>query len=100
MKAFAAFIVRRTVAWIVVAIVLGVSAAAAVYANRVVQDDDILAFLPRSNPEVAGFYDVSERFGSMDVALVGIEAPDVFAPEFLQRLEALTKRLNEKNRLD
>jgi predicted RND superfamily exporter protein len=85
MKAFARLIVKRTVAWIVVVVVLGISAAAAVYANRVAQDDDILAFLPRTNPEVAGFYEASDRFGSMDVALVGIEADDVFAPDFLVR---------------
>ncbi len=100
MKAFARLIVKRTVAWIVVVVVLGISAAAAVYANRVAQDDDILAFLPRTNPEVAGFYEASDRFGSMDVALVGIEADDVFAPDFLVRLRDLTKRLNETNGLE
>ncbi|NUP07369.1 MAG: MMPL family transporter [Polyangiaceae bacterium] len=100
MKAFARFIVRRSVAWVVVVVVLGLSAAAALYANRVVQDDDILAFLPRSNPEVDGFYEVSERFGSMDVALVGIETDDVFQSDFLQRLQTLTKRLNETNGIE
>lgn len=100
MKAFARFIVRRTVAWVVVVVVLGLAAASALYANRVVQDDDILAFLPRTNPEVAGFYEVSDRFGSMDVALVGVESEDVFAPDFLERLQSLTKRLNETNGLE
>lgn len=98
MKAFASFIVRRSVAWVVVVVVLGLSAAAAMFASRVVQDDDLLAFLPRGNPEVAGFYEVSDRFGSLDIALVGIEAKqgDVFDPDFLRRLNDLTVRLNEE----
>ncbi len=100
MKAFASFIVRRNVAWAIVVIVLGLSALFAYHASRVVQDDDMLAFLPKKNPEVAGFYEVSQRFGSMDVALVGIESDDVFAPDFMARLKALTKRLKEAEGLE
>lgn len=93
--AYARLIVRKPVAWTVVVIVLLLAAAAGLFANRVIQDDDLLAFLPKKNPEVAGFYDVADRFGSMDVALVGIESEDVFDPDFLARLKDLTKRLNE-----
>lgn len=100
MKAFARFIVRRSVAWAVVLFVLGLSATAVLYASKVVQDDDMLAFLPKQNKEVAQFTSVSERFGSLDVALVGIESDDVFEPEFLRRLQALTTRLNETEGLD
>jgi hypothetical protein len=95
MQAFAHFLVRRSTAWATVFIVLVVSAVSVFFAARVQRDDDVLAFLPRSNPEVGVFYDVNKRFGGLDVAIVGIGADDVFTPDFLTRLRALTRRLNE-----
>jgi len=100
MKTFAHFIAKKSVAWAVVIIVLAITAVSAVYANRVVQDDDVLAFLPKKNKDVASFYEVAERFGSLDVALVGIESDDVFTADFLGRLKTLTKHLNETNGLE
>lgn len=99
MRTFAELIVRRSVAWCVVFVTSLIAVFAAVYAGQVQEDDDILAFLPKTNPDVAGFYDVAERFGSLDVALVGIESSDALAPEFLGRLKELTKRLNETDGL-
>lgn len=99
MKAFARFIVKRNVAWMIIVIVLGAAALSAFYANKVVQDDDLLAFLPSKNPQVEGFRQVSDRFGSLDIALVGIESEDVFDKDFLDRLKALTKEL-EENKAD
>ncbi|TKC93329.1 efflux RND transporter permease subunit [Polyangium fumosum] len=95
MQAFAQFIVRRTTAWAIVLVVLLLSLASLFFASRVDRDDDVLSFLPRENPEVGVFYDVSKRFGSLDIALVGISTDDALAPEFLTRLRDLTKRLNE-----
>ncbi len=95
MKSFARFLVQRHVAWVVFLTVVGLTAISAFYASRVVQDDDMLAFLPQGNRDVAAFNDVSQRFGSMDVALVGIETDDVFSEDFLTRLKHVTKRLNE-----
>ncbi|MBK9266530.1 MAG: MMPL family transporter [Polyangiaceae bacterium] len=95
MHFLAHLLVRRTAAWATVFVVFLLSMASLYYASRVDRDDDVLAFLPRQNPEVGIFYDVSKRFGSLDVALVGVESDDVLAPDFLQRLRAATKRLNE-----
>ena len=95
MQAFAHFLVRRATAWTIVLAVLLLSLASLFFASRVERDDDVLSFLPRENPEVGVFYDVSKRFGSLDVALVGISTDDALSPEFLTRLRALTKRLNE-----
>lgn len=95
MQWLAQFLVRRVAAWATVFVVIGLSVASLYFASRVERDDDVLAFLPRQNPEVGIFYDVSKRFGSLDVALVGIAADDVLAPEFLQRLRTVTKQLNE-----
>jgi predicted RND superfamily exporter protein len=95
MRTFAEFITRKSVAFAVILCVLALSLFGAINANRVQEDDDILAFLPKTNRDVASFYDVAGRFGSLDVALVGIEAEDALSPEFLGRLKALTKQLNE-----
>lgn len=95
MHVIAQFLVRRSAAWATVFIVFMLSIAAIFYASRVDRDDDVLAFLPRQNPEVGIFYDVSKRFGSLDIALVGIESDDVLAPDFLKRLRTVTKKLNE-----
>lgn len=95
MQLLAHFLVRRTAAWATVFIVFALSVASLFYASKVDRDDDVLAFLPRQNPEVGIFYDVSKRFGSLDIALVGIAADDVLAPDFLQRLRTVTKKLNE-----
>ncbi|MFO7565628.1 MAG: MMPL family transporter [Enhygromyxa sp.] len=35
-------------------------------------DDDVLAFLPPDHPEVINFHEVADRFGMMEVALVGL----------------------------
>ena len=95
MRTFAEFITRKGVAFAVILCVLALSLFGAINASRVQEDDDILAFLPKTNRDVASFYDVADRFGSLDVALVGIESEDALAPEFLGRLKALTKQLNE-----
>ncbi len=94
-RTLANLVVQRTIAWAIVLTVLLVTAVSAFYARRVIQDDDVLAFLPKGNPEVAAFHEVADRYGSLDVALVGLEAPDVLDPEFLDRLQKATKRLNE-----
>jgi predicted RND superfamily exporter protein len=95
MKLLARLIVQRAVAWTIVSVVFGLTAISAMYASRVVQDDDVLAFLPKTNPDVAAFYEIADRYGSLDVALVGVESDDVFDASFLERLQKATKRLNE-----
>lgn len=94
-RTLANLVADRKIAWTIVLFVLSVTMIAGVYAVRVVQDDDVLKFLPRGNPEVAAFYDVADRYGSLDIALVGVEADDVFDPGFVERLQKATKRLNQ-----
>ncbi len=94
-RTLASLVVDRKFAWGIVFFVVSLTAICGYYAARVVQDDDVLKFLPRDNPEVATFYEVADRYGSLDIALVGIESADVFEPGFLERLQRATKRLNE-----
>ncbi len=78
----------------VVVTVLVLTALAVPAALRVNQDDDLLAFLPADNPEVVQFRDISRRFGSLDVGIIGIATDDPFAPEFVEKLGTLTRKLN------
>ena len=88
-------LVHRKVAWVVVVVALLVSAIGLFGAAGVESDDDILAFLPRDNPDVGAFYAINERFGGLDVAVVGLEVADPLEPDFLKRLAAATKALDE-----
>lgn len=74
---------------------LGIALIGAFYALRVKNDDNLLAFLPQDNREVRTFYEINQRFGGLDVALVGIESDDPLAPDFLERLDRVTRELKE-----
>jgi len=100
MKTLARWISNRSVAWGVVSVVALLSLISLYRVGNLGHDDDVLAFLPRDNPDVEAFYYVNERFGSLDLALVGIEADDVFAPDFLRRLQRVTKDLKDTRGLD
>lgn len=72
-------------------ILIAIAAAAGV--KRLHEEDNLLVFLPTDDPDVQLFTKVNQRFGGMRVALVGVEAPpgkDVFAGEFLKKLDAAT----------
>lgn len=96
MEALARALSRKGVAWFVVVVTLVATALGAWQATRVDQDDDVLKFLPKGNPDIAQFHLVNERFGGLDVALVGMEIDDPFEAAFLERLRALTKILNDE----
>lgn len=95
MEKFARLLVQKSIARAIVAVVLVLAAASVFFARRVQQDDDLLAFLPRENADVRVFYDVNRRFGGLETALVGIQTKDPFAPEFLHRLQLVTRKLNQ-----
>lgn len=95
MEKLARLLVQKSIARAIVAVVLVLAVASVFFARRVQQDDDLLAFLPRENADVRVFYEVNRRFGGLETALVGIQTKDPLAPEFLRRLQALTKRLNQ-----
>ncbi len=95
MEPLARWVTQPRSAWAIVLVSLAVSAVAAVGATRVEQDDDLLAFLPEDNAEVARFTELGARFGGLDVALIGVEADDVLAPGTFAKLEAATRALDE-----
>lgn len=97
MKTLSAIVVQRRWAWGVVCVAAVLSLLSIYGAVRVEHDDDLLAFLPQDNPDVAAFYEINKQFGGLDVALVGVETEDVFAPAFLTRLKAATQALNDES---
>jgi len=94
MERLAGLILNAKFSMVLCVLVLIGTAAFSLLAMGVEQDDDLLAFLPDGNDEVALFEDLGSRFGSLDVALIGIEAgDDVFSPDFLGRLQRVTDAL-------
>lgn len=95
MERFARAITHRGVARGIVGAVAVLAAVCLQLSLQVEHDDNLLAFLPEGNPEVETFYGVNKRFGGLDLALVGLETEDVFAPEFIGALSRTTKKLEE-----
>lgn len=56
-------------------------------------DDDVLAFLPPDHPDVVAFREVADRFGMLQVALVGLRAggDDLLEPERTEKVRELAK---------
>jgi len=100
LRALAAVLVRKNAAWATVVVVVLATLFLGARATRVERDDDLLAFLPRTNPDIQVFQEVNKRFGGLGVALVGITADDALAPEFLAKLRQTTKQLNETKGID
>ena len=99
-EGYARWIVRRPVAWAIVIATLVFGAACGWFAMDLEQDDDVLAFLPANNPEIQAFRDINARFGSTDVALVGIATVDPFDRAFLERLQKVTNELGHTEGID
>jgi len=86
---------NRSNAWMVVIGVAILAALAGLQVGKIEHDDNILAFLPQDNPDVEAFNRANRLFGSLDLALVGIETDDIFNPDFISRLRRVTKDLKE-----
>lgn len=100
LRALAAFLVRKEVAWATIVIVVLATLGLGLRAVHVERDDDLMAFLPKDNADIKVFRDVNRRFGGLGVALVGLSADDALAPEFLTKLRTVTKQLNETKGVD
>ncbi|MCA9710055.1 MAG: MMPL family transporter, partial [Myxococcales bacterium] len=59
-------------------------------------DDDVLAFLPPEDPDVVTFREVADRFGMLEVVLVGLRSEQpMLTPERTERVRTLHTRLTE-----
>ncbi len=61
-------------------------------------DDDVLAFLPPEHPDVVAFHEVADRFGMLEVALVGLRAKDggdLLTPERSEQVRTVATLISE-----
>ncbi len=56
-------------------------------------DDDVIRFLPEGDPEVERLMEIADQFGSIHVALVGVETDGLFTHDNLEFIRALHKAL-------
>jgi len=92
MEAFARWLVRHP-AWVVVANVL-VTLGLGLYAVHVRIESTIESILPAGDPEIAYYGAARSAFGSDDVAVVGVEAYDLFAAPTLEKIARVTDALS------
>jgi predicted RND superfamily exporter protein len=104
MLALGRLLARRSVAWLVVLLTLSLTCVSAWKAGQVRHEDDLLAFLPQDNEDVRTFRAVNERYGGLDVGLIGVEADGLeqgaFDPTLLADVARLTERLSKLPELD
>ena len=81
--------------WAILAVFIGVCAWLIPGVTNLQNDDDVLAFLPAEHPDVKGFNAVAERFGMLEVALIGLtdSDQDLLTPERMDQVRQLTKDL-------
>jgi hydrophobe/amphiphile efflux-3 (HAE3) family protein len=93
MQRFAELVVRFRGQVIVATILLTVLFAALLPRLRL--DSDILNYLPDNDPAVRLFDAVGIQFGGNSLAIVGVEADDVFAAHTIGTIHELTERIRE-----
>ncbi len=62
--------------WAILAALIGLCAWILPGLKSVQEDDDVLAFLPPNHPEVLAFREIADRFGVLEIGLVGIRKTD------------------------
>ncbi|MEZ4385047.1 MAG: MMPL family transporter [Nannocystaceae bacterium] len=83
--------------WLIVALFIALSAWIIPGVNDVREDNDVLAFLPPDHPEVVNFHEVAERFGMLEIGLIGLQVADgdVLSLAAVDQTRALSKALSE-----
>lgn len=56
-------------------------------------EGSVESVLPRQDPAVQYYAEVRNQFGSDDIAVIGVRAPDLFKPETLTKIARVTDRL-------
>ena len=102
MESFARTLIRFRVV-ILLAAVIGTAFLASAL-PQLEADDDVMQFLPQDDPDIQLFNRVNERFGGLDVAIVGLEADTMFTVLMGDNVEArrnfIISHANEVRNLD
>lgn len=83
--------------WVILAMFVAVCAWLIPGVSALQHDDDVLAFLPPDHPDVVAFRDVADRFGMLELGLVGLRdgGEDLLVPERTEAVRALGVRVAE-----
>lgn len=83
--------------WVVLALFVALCAWLIPGVSSLRHDDDVLAFLPQDHPDVVAFNDVADRFGMLEVGLVGLrsDGEDLLVPETTEEVRALGVSVSE-----
>ncbi len=88
------FVVRAR--WVVLVLVALLCGAVIPGVSQLQHDDDVLAFLPPEDPDVLAFRAVADRFGMLEVGLVGLRSDEpLLAPARTEQVRTLATRLSE-----
>lgn len=90
MQRFSGLVVRYRV--LVIVITLAISAYAVLLVPRLEVDSDILNYFPDSDEAVRLFDEVGAQFGGNSLAIVAVEASDVFTANTLETIHQITER--------
>jgi predicted RND superfamily exporter protein len=83
--------------WAILAVFVALCAWLVPGVSSLRHDDDVLAFLPPDHPDVVAFGEVADRFGMLEVGLVGLRAggDDLLVPETTERVRTLGVAVSE-----
>jgi predicted RND superfamily exporter protein len=93
MKQVYRLIIRRAKG-ILAAVVL-LTAFFAYHAQHIRIDSSIESLLPQDDPEKQYYDEVRQLFGSDEVAMIGLIADNVYAPQTLQKIKRLTEAIRQ-----
>ncbi|HEY9080407.1 efflux RND transporter permease subunit [Magnetovibrio sp.] len=92
-EAFGRLVARR--AWIALILSLALVGSLASQLPKIVIDTATESFLHKEDPALLTYNAFRDQFGRDELVMIAIEAPDVFAPEFLKKLEKLHHELQD-----
>jgi len=83
--------------WAIVAVFVALCAWLVPGVSALRHDDDVLAFLPPDHPDVITFGDVADRFGMLEVGLVGLRhgGDDLLVPATTESVRSLGVSVSE-----
>ncbi|MGH1343414.1 MAG: efflux RND transporter permease subunit [Nannocystales bacterium] len=83
--------------WAIVAVFVALCAWLVPGVSALQHDDDVLAFLPPDHPDVVTFGDVADRFGMLEVGLVGLRngGDDLLVPVTTESVRTLGVSVSE-----
>jgi len=91
MNRFARGIIRMK--WLIIAMVIGLTAFLGYQAKDIKIDSDIISSLPDDDPSALLYKDIGKEFGGNDMGMIIIETDDVFNPEVIRHIKEITDAL-------